>query len=156
MCIRDRFYPEATTFGKGIGRYAAWGVFESPFDEGTSYADRMRNRYLPAGVLDENFNISDPDESKITEYVGHSWYEGDADLPPFEQDTKPAFTEYDVNDRYTWDKCPLYDGKSLETGSFARVLVAYKPVSYTHLDVYKRQKRGMGSRSGVHRVRGRP
>ena len=121
-----KFYPEATTFGKGIGRYAAWGVFESPFDEGTSYADRMRNRYLPAGVLDENFNISDPDESKITEYVGHSWYEGDADLPPFEQDTKPAFTEYDVNDRYTWDKCSLYDGKSLETGSFARVLVAYK------------------------------
>ena len=51
-----KFYPEATTFGKGIGRYAAWGVFESPFDEGTSYADRMRNRYLPAGVLDENFN----------------------------------------------------------------------------------------------------
>ena len=24
-----KFYPEATTFGKGIGRYAAWGVFES-------------------------------------------------------------------------------------------------------------------------------
>ena len=132
-----KFYPEATTFGKGIGRYAAWGVFESPFDEGTSYADRMRNRYLPAGVLDENFNISDPDESKITEYVGHSWYEGDADLPPFEQDTKPAFTEYDVNDRYTWDKCPLYDGKSLETGSFARVLVAYKrgvPFVKQHVD----------------------
>ena len=40
---------------------------------------RMRNRYLVAGVLDENFNISDPDESKITEYVGHSWYEGHAD-----------------------------------------------------------------------------
>lgn len=115
----------------------AWGVFESPFDEGISYADRMRNRYLPAGVLDENFNISDPDESKITEYVGHSWYEGDADLPPFEQDTKPAFTEYDVNDRYTWDKCPLYDGKSLETGSFARVLVAYKrgvPFVKQHVD----------------------
>lgn len=132
-----KFYPEATTFGKGIGRYAAWGVFESPFDEGTSYANRMRNRYLPAGVLDENFNISDPDESKITEYVGHSWYEGDADLPPFEQDTKPAFTEYDVNDRYTWDKCPLYDGKSLETGSFARVLVAYKrgvPFVKQHVD----------------------
>ena len=113
------------------------GRVRDPFDEGTSYADRMRNRYLPAGVLDENFNISDPDESKITEYVGHSWYEGDADLPPFEQDTKPAFTEYDVNDRYTWDKCPLYDGKSPRPARLLRVLVAYKrgvPFVKQHVD----------------------
>ncbi len=121
-----QFYPEAATFGKGCGRYGAWGVFERPFDASTSYTDQMNNRYLPAGVLDENFNLSDVDESKITEYVGRSWYEGDADLPPFEQGVKPAFTEYNVDDRYTWNKCPRYDGKPLETGGFARLLVAYK------------------------------
>ena len=124
------YYQDAFNWGGGCGRYIAWGVFEDPsFD--------MAKRYLPAGVLDENLNLSEVEESKITEYVGHSWYEGDADLPPFEQDTKPAFTEYDVNDRYTWDKCPLYDGKSLETGSFARVLVAYKrgvPFVKQHVD----------------------
>ncbi|RNL21553.1 nickel-dependent hydrogenase large subunit [Slackia faecicanis] len=125
-----KFYPEAATFGKGIGRYAAWGVFERPSME-------MNDRYLPAGVLDENFKLSDVDESKITEYVGRSWYEGDADLPPFEQGVKPAFTEYNVDDRYTWNKCPLYDGKSLETGGFARLLVAYKrnvPFVVEHID----------------------
>ena len=121
-----QFYPEAATFGKGCGRYGAWGVFERPFDASTSYTDQMNNRYLPAGVLDENFNLSDVDESKITEYVGRSWYEGDADLPPFEQGVHPAFTEYNVDDRYTWNKCPRYDGKPLETGGFARLLVAYK------------------------------
>ncbi|MFD0702362.1 nickel-dependent hydrogenase large subunit [Slackia equolifaciens] len=120
-----QFYPEAATFGKGCGRYGAWGVFERPFDASTSYTDQMNNRYLPAGVLDENFNLSDVDESKITEYVGRSWYEGDADLPPFEQGVHPAFTEYNVDDRYTWNKCPRYDGKPLETGGFARLLVAY-------------------------------
>lgn len=114
-----KFYPEATTFGKGCGRYGAWGVFERPSME-------MNDRYLPAGVLDDQFNLSDVDESKITEYVGRSWYEGDADLPPFEQGVKPAFTEYNVDDRYTWNKCPRYDGKPLETGGFARLLVAYK------------------------------
>ncbi len=132
-----QFYPEAATFGKGCGRYGAWGVFERPFDASTSYTDQMNNRYLPAGVLDENFNLSDVDESKITEYVGRSWYEGDADLPPFEQGVKPAFTEYNVDDRYTWNKCPRYDGKPLETGGFARLLVAYKrnvPFVVEHID----------------------
>lgn len=121
-----KFYPEAATFGKGVGRYGAWGVFEREFDENTSYTDQMNNRYLPAGVLDEKLNLSDVDESLITEYVGHSWYEGNADLPPFEQGVHPNFTGYDVNDRYTWNKCPRYDGKPLETGGFARLLVAYK------------------------------
>ncbi len=120
------FYPEALSFGKGCGRYGAWGVFERPFTAETSMTERMNNRYLEAGVLDENFNLSDVDEAKITEYVGRSWYEGEADLPPFEQGVHPAFTEYDVEDRYTWVKCPRYDGKPLETGGFARLLVAYK------------------------------
>ena len=125
-----KFYPEATTFGKGCGRYGAWGVFERPSME-------MNDRSLPAGVLDDQFNLSDVDESKITEYVGRSWYEGDADLPPFEQGVKPAFTEYNVDDRYTWNKCPRYDGKPLETGGFARLLVAYKrnvPFVVEHID----------------------
>lgn len=125
-----KFYPEATTFGKGCGRYGAWGVFERSSME-------MNDRYLPAGVLDDQLNLSDVDESKITEYVGHSWYEGDADLPPFEQGVKPAFTEYNVDDRYTWNKCPRYDGKPLETGGFARLLVAYKrnvPFVVEHID----------------------
>ena len=125
-----KFYPEATTFGKGCGRYGAWGVFERPSME-------MNDRYLPAGVLDDQLNLFDVDESKITEYVGRSWYEGDADLPPFEQGVKPAFTEYNVDDRYTWNKCPRYDGKPLETGGFARLLVAYKrnvPFVVEHID----------------------
>ncbi len=87
--------------------------------------------------MTNQFNLSDVDESKITEYVGRSWYEGDADLPPFEQGVKPAFTEYNVDDRYTWNKCPRYDGKPLETGGFARLLVAYKrnvPFVVEHID----------------------
>ncbi|MFR4803895.1 MAG: nickel-dependent hydrogenase large subunit [Eggerthellaceae bacterium] len=53
------------------------------------------------------------------------------------QGVKPAFTEYNVDDRYTWNKCPRYDGKPLETGGFARLLVAYKrnvPFVVEHID----------------------
>ena len=40
--------------------------------------------------------------------------------------TEPEFTSYDVNDRYSWIKCPAYDGKPYEAGGLSRILVAYK------------------------------
>ncbi len=40
--------------------------------------------------------------------------------------TEPEFTEYNVDDRYTWVKCPAYDGKPYEAGGLSRVLAAYK------------------------------
>ena len=113
------YYKDALNFGKGCGRYAAWGVFESE-------SMQMNDRYLPAGVLDASLNLSDVDESKIAEYVGTSWYEGNGVYQAPDFTTKPAFTEYNVNDRYTWCKAPTYDGKPLECTSLSRVLVAYK------------------------------
>ncbi|MDD6730902.1 MAG: nickel-dependent hydrogenase large subunit [Eggerthellaceae bacterium] len=124
------YYQEALTWGKGCGRYGAWGVFSDPSFE-------MSKRYLPSGILDENLNLTEVDEDKISEYVGHSWYEGDSDLNPREGETKPLFTDYDVNDRYTWVKAPTYDGKAMECDSLARILVAYKrgvPFIVEHVD----------------------
>ncbi|NGM17353.1 nickel-dependent hydrogenase large subunit [Eggerthellaceae bacterium zg-887] len=113
------FYPEVFDFGKGCGRYIAWGVFERPSME---YADR----YLPMAVLDDALNVSDVDEHLITEYMGRSWYKGsDTYASPYFV-TEPEFTSYDVNDRYTWVKCPAYDGKPYEAGGLSRVLAAYQ------------------------------
>ncbi len=113
------YYADALTFGKGCGRYIAWGVFERE-------DFKMSNRYLPSGVLDENLNLSEPDESKIAEYVGHSWYKGSETYQAPNFTTEPEFTEYNVKDRYSWVKCPSYDGKPMEATSLSRVLAAYK------------------------------
>lgn len=113
------YYADAFTFGKGPGRYLAFGVFQDPSFE-------MKNRYMPSGELDTNLNLSDPDESKIAEYVGRSWYKGDASYPARDYTLEPEFTSYDVNDRYSWCKSPQYDGKPHEATSLARVLAAYK------------------------------
>ncbi len=127
------YYLDALKFGKGCGRYIAWGVFEDSSFE-------MSKRYLPSGVIDENFNLSEVDESAIKEYVGHSWYEGDSNLNPREGETKPLYTEYykkgteftengheygEINDRYTWNKAPTYNDKPMEAGPLSRVLAAY-------------------------------
>ena len=114
-------YPEGLTWGGGCGRFGAWGVFERGSLE-------YNDRYMPAGVLatkGDILSVSDIDESLITEYVGHSWYEGDGTYQAPDFTTNPAFTEYDVNDRYTWCKAPAYDGQALECTSLSRVLVAY-------------------------------
>ena len=63
------YYKDALEWGKGCGRYVAWGVFEGQ-EQTTDYVEQMKNRYLPMGVIDENLNISDVQESLITEYVG--------------------------------------------------------------------------------------
>lgn len=113
------YYEDAFNWGKGVGRYVCWGVFEDSSME-------MNKRYIPAGVLDEKLNLSDVVEDKISEYVGHSWYKGSETYTSPYFVTEPEYTEYDVNNRYTWSKAPLYDGKPMEAGSLARTLVSYK------------------------------
>jgi [NiFe] hydrogenase large subunit len=127
------YYTDALKFGKGVGRYVAWGVFEAPSFE-------MSERYLPSGVISDDLKLSEVEPDKIKEYIGHSWYKGDSDLDPREGVTEPEYTEYyksgtmftengheygEINDRYTWSKAPSYDGKPHEAGPFSRVLAAY-------------------------------
>jgi [NiFe] hydrogenase large subunit len=116
--VLAQYYGDAFKFGKGCGRYVAWGVFDKP-------SFKMNDRYLPAGVIGDDFKVQDVNEDKITEWVGHSWYEGDSDLNPREGETKPLFTEYNTDDRYTWSKAPRYDGQCMEAGGLSRILVAY-------------------------------
>ena len=123
------FYQDGLTWGGGCGRFGAWGVFEGPdWPYGDDYTEQMNNRYLPAGVLLNGLtgSIDNVDESKIYEYVGTSWYKGEEVYQSPYFVTDPAFTEYDVEKRYSWCKAPSYDGLALETGPLARILVAYK------------------------------
>lgn len=121
-----KLYPEVLTFGKGCGRYIAWGVFEGPdWPYGDNYTEQMLNRYLPMAVLDEQFQASDVQENLITEYMGRSWYNGSETYTSPYFVTDPDFTEYNVDDRYSWVKAPAYDGKPMEAGSMARIFAAY-------------------------------
>ena len=121
------FYADAFNFGKGCGRYIAWGVFDGPgwpYDD--NYIEQMKNRYLPMGVLDESLSVTDVQEDLITEYMGRSWYKGsDTYVSPYFV-TDPEYTDYNTDDRYTWVKCAAYGGKPYEAGSMARLFAAYK------------------------------
>jgi hydrogenase large subunit len=120
------FYPEALSYGKGVGRFLAYGVLDKE-------SRRSEDRYLPSGAIMDGLNISDVNSSKILEFVDRSFYDPypkgtKQGLHPSDGITQPQAPKYDTkstNGKYTWAKAPRYDGKPMEVGGLSRVLVAY-------------------------------
>jgi hydrogenase large subunit len=112
------FYLDAAGYGKGVGNYLSWGVFDAPdFDP--------KKRTLPRGALIGGLNPSDPDPAKVKEYIDHSWYSSGDGLNPAQGETKAAFDAYSTDAKYSWIKAPRYDEKPMEVGPLSRMLVAY-------------------------------
>jgi [NiFe] hydrogenase large subunit len=112
------FYLSAAGYGKGVGNYLSWGVFDAPdFDP--------KKRVLPRGALIGGLNPVDPDPAKVKEYIDHSWYNSGDGLNPSVGETKADFTTYDTAGKYSWIKAPRYDDKPMEVGPLSRMLVAY-------------------------------
>lgn len=116
------FYKDALTYGAGTGNFLAWGVFNNEDLQ-------MENRYLPSGVVmaDQGLTLQAADPDKVTEHIEHSWFEGTSGQKPSVGTTVPPtkFPGYDVNDKYSWAKAPRYDGKAMEVGPLARMIVGY-------------------------------
>ena len=122
-------YPEWVRIGSGPGSYLAWGEF--PLDGGEDAP-----RLLPGGrLMDGNLERAEPvSEAGVGESVVHAWYtysNGDESLKrPFEGETDPAWTgeiplaQLSDGAKYTWIKAARYEGRVMETGPLARVLVA--------------------------------
>jgi hydrogenase large subunit len=90
----------------------------------------------PGVLLDGDYSTVHPfDASKIAEWVSSAWYsytDGDVGLPPERGQTTVAYTgptpPYEWladNPEYTWCKAPRYDGRAVQVGPVARVLLAY-------------------------------
>jgi len=116
------FYADALSYGGGVGNFLAWGVFNREDLE-------MANRYLPNGLIlkDKGLTVEEADPTKVLEYTERAWYQSPTGLNPAEGQTEAIaqWTGYDVNKQYTWAKAPRYDGKPMEVGPLARMIVAY-------------------------------
>jgi quinone-reactive Ni/Fe-hydrogenase large subunit len=102
--------------GRANGNFLSVGGYE--FDK--------NQRLFCSGVIynHEFEEIHKFEENKITEEVDRAWY----------RDDKPFYTDLNSDgslkttknsDKYSWIKAPRYDGKTIETGPLARVLVSY-------------------------------
>jgi Ni,Fe-hydrogenase I large subunit len=129
------FYKDWAGHGRGIGNYLVYG--EYPEDDSATPP-----LFLPRGIIrGRDISKVEPfDQSKVTEYVSHSWYQyeqGDGvALHPFQGETTPNYTgptppyellglEANTDKKYSWLKSPRYDGEPMEVGPLARMLVAF-------------------------------
>ncbi|MFU8819779.1 MAG: nickel-dependent hydrogenase large subunit, partial [Desulfurivibrio sp.] len=90
-------------------------------------------------VLDGDLSRAhDIDEQKITEEATHSWYRDGEALHPYQGKTEPDYTGFkdgdtvqgrakvlDEKGKYTWVKAPRHDGRVMEVGPLAQMLVGY-------------------------------
>jgi [NiFe] hydrogenase large subunit/hydrogenase large subunit len=129
------FYKDWAGHGRGVGNYLVYG--EYPEDDSAN-----PTLFLPRGIIrGRDLSKVEPfDQSKVTEYVSHSWYQYQAGdgvaLHPFNGETSPNYTgpkppyellglEANTDKKYSWLKSPRYDGEPMEVGPLARMLVAF-------------------------------
>jgi [NiFe] hydrogenase large subunit/hydrogenase large subunit len=126
------FYNEWAAIGGGVPNFLAVGEFP----EGA--VDDLSKLYLPRGIiLDKDLTKVLPyDHQLVKEYITSSWYEysggREAGLHPWQGESTPKYTgpqppfEYLQGlDQYTWMKAPRYEGRPMQVGPLARMLVAY-------------------------------
>jgi quinone-reactive Ni/Fe-hydrogenase large subunit len=118
--------------GGGLLSYMSYGDFRLD-DTGFYNSDLL----FPAGVvLDGDISKAfDLDHNKIAEDVTHAWYEGDKALHPYDGETIPKYTGMKkgedgysylkTDEKYSWVKSPIYDGRKVEVGPLARMVVGY-------------------------------
>ena len=72
-------------------------------------------------------NIEDFDETKVTEEVDRAWYNDDSEQSVNYTDLNSDGTlKTEKNtDKYSWIKAPRYNGKTMESGPLARLLISY-------------------------------
>ncbi len=97
------------------------------FGEFPEEETNLESRWFPPGVImkRELGNVQKFDPQAIYEHVSHSWYAGSKALKPMNGVTVPKYTRLEDKQRYSWMKAPRYQGKAMETGPLAAVLMAY-------------------------------
>ncbi len=64
-------------------------------------------------------------KENVQESIARAWYNGDWSKHPWEQDTEPKYTDFQDEGRYTWLKAPRFQGKPMQVGPLAQMLVGY-------------------------------
>jgi len=120
------FYADWTKYGAGVTNYLS--VPDLPMDEkGTKFlmpggyiANRDLSTFQPIKSFDDAFF-----RDNVKECIKHSWYDGDWNRHPWVEETKPKYTGYDEDEKYSWVKAPNFKDKPAQVGPLAHVLCMY-------------------------------
>ena len=119
-------YPEWLGYGAGVTNYLA--VPDLPLDTAGTRFDLPGGTIMGGdlGTVKAFTGFQDPYfRDNVEESIAHSWYEGDWQRHPWEGETVPKYTEFDDDGKYSWVKSPRFQGKPMQVGPLAQVLVGY-------------------------------
>jgi hydrogenase large subunit len=119
-------YKEWFGVGAGVTNYLA--VPEFPQDSRSTHFG-LAGGIISHGDLQSIRPIKDHrDEyliANIQESVARAWYEGADSLPPWRGVTKPHYTDFVADAKYSWCKAPRLAGQPVQVGPVAQILVNY-------------------------------
>ena len=126
------FYKDWAAIGGGTGNYLTVGEFPE------TDVRELDSLYFPRGIiLGKNLDRVHPyDQAKVEEFIHSAWYTypqgDDRGLHPWEGETIPRYSGPEPpwqylqdHEKYTWMKAPRYEGRPMEVGPLARMLVAF-------------------------------
>ncbi|TKI06480.1 hydrogenase 2 large subunit [Martelella alba] len=137
-------YPQWLTLGRGARHYLCVPELPTTADGGFQLA----GGYLENGDVAAFRPITSHTDpfliNGITESAAHAWYEDDESLAPWEGKTRPNYTGWREDAKYSWVKAPTFYGKTVEVGPLAWLLCglaaghADTQAHYGHIaDVYR-------------------
>jgi hydrogenase large subunit len=124
IAVVGAFYADWTQYGAGVTDYLS--VPEMPLDTmGTQF--ELPGGYIKGGDLATFKPITSfQDEffrDGVTESAKHAWYDNGQDpLHPFDGETRPAYTDFQDDGKYSWVKAPNFYGRRTQVGPLANVL----------------------------------
>lgn len=145
--INEVYIPDVLLFGTGplfpLAKMGLGGGHYNYLSYGAFEKDQSgKDLVFPAGVImglnPANIKVDAFDPDKITESVKYGWYKEDKPQHPYNGE---QVFDLEKKNAYSFVKAPRYDGKPLEVGPLARMLVAKNP---TLLDLV-----GKGVKPGV-------
>jgi hydrogenase large subunit len=119
-------YADWTAYGAGVTTYLS--VPDMPLDtKNTQFS--LPGGYIPNGEIkafkpmtgfaDAYF------EKGVKEGVKHAWYDGSKPLHPYDGRTKPEYTGFEDDAKYSWVKAPTFYDERAQVGPLANVLAMY-------------------------------
>ncbi len=64
-------------------------------------------------------------KENVQESIAKAWYDGNWMKHPWESTTEPKFTDFQDNGKYSWLKAPRFQGKPMQVGPLAQMVVGY-------------------------------
>jgi len=163
-------YPEYFDIGASSPNYLAVGRQGAAYAGDPNQAPLYKSPAMDVkagAIYDDDFTtVHDFDMAKITESIASSWYtysDGKMTRTPDIGETtvdeknvpQPPYEWLAESDRYSWAKAPRYEGRPMQVGPIARVLLSYaqghprtKELVDMALDKFKIQPKQLNSTAG--------